>query len=353
MVKSFLRALSVAMLIIGTMIGAGFASGREVVAFFGAEPNILTALITGVLVFGCSVLFLWVGMRVKKSDIGEVNGAIFKKARPVADVFILFNSMIVLGAMLAATDSLCAEFIDLRPLPSILVGIVCAIIAVKGLDGVIKTNAVLVPIMLVVLSVCCIAAIDFPLKPRADGINIMSVLLYVSMNMILSGGVLSTVNKLSRREILLACAIASVVIAGLLLFIMGALQSNSAAHADMPMLLIALKSGKTAYFVCLPIIGASIFTTMLTAFKSVYDYISGFIKYRLVVAGMVLLAGLVIGAFGFSSVVNRIYPIIGGIGFIYIACNGVYLIKTRVRKKAKKLKRVCAKKVKRIKASGA
>ncbi len=138
MFKSFLRSMSVAMLIIGTMIGAGFASGREVVSFFGAVPNMFIALITGVLVFGCSVLFLFVGRRVRKSDIGEVNGEVFGKLRPLADVFMLFNSMTVLGAMLAATDSLASEFIDIRPFASIVLGIVCAIISIKGLSGVMR-----------------------------------------------------------------------------------------------------------------------------------------------------------------------------------------------------------------------
>ena len=53
MFKSFLRSMSVAMLIVGTMIGAGFASGKEIVSFFGAVPNVFIALVAGVLVFGC------------------------------------------------------------------------------------------------------------------------------------------------------------------------------------------------------------------------------------------------------------------------------------------------------------
>ena len=227
MFKSFLRSMSVAMLIIGTMIGAGFASGREVVSFFGAVPNMFIALITGVLVFGCSVLFLFVGRRVRKSDIGEVNGEVFGKLRPLADVFMLFNSMTVLGAMLAATDSLASEFIDIRPFASIVLGIVCAIISIKGLSGVIKANAVLVPIMVVFLLVCCILAIDFPFAAQSSPIRPYSIILYVSMNMILGGGVLTTVHKLSPREILLASSVAAVAIAAILMFIMGALQSSS------------------------------------------------------------------------------------------------------------------------------
>lgn len=346
MLKSFLRAMSVAMLIVGTMIGAGFASGKEVVSFFGDVPNMFVALIAGALVFCCSVLFLFVGRRVQKSDIGEVNGAVFGKLRPFADIFMLFNSMIVLGAMLAGTDSLAAEFIDIRPFASILLGAVCAFIAVKGLNGVIKANAVLVPIMICVLCTCSLLAIDFPFKPQTSGIRPYSIILYVSMNMILGGSVLTTVHKLSPREIILASAVASVVISALLMLIMGALQSCSASHADMPMLLIALKTSKSMYFVCFPVIGASIFTTMLSAFKSLYDYLRGFIKYRYVAAGIVLIAGLFVGAFGFSNVVDKLYPIIGAVGLLYLACNSWYLVKSRVKRKVKR-KVDC--KVKRIK----
>ncbi|MCH5162892.1 MAG: hypothetical protein J1G38_05330 [Clostridiales bacterium] len=347
MFKSFLRAMSVSMLIVGTMIGAGFASGREVVSFFGATPNIYTALIAGVLVFGCSALFLFVGRRVKKSDIGEVNGEVFGKLRPFADIFMLFNSMIVLSAMLAGTDSLASEFIDIRPLGSIVLGICCAVIAVKGLSGVIKANAVLVPLMIVFLFACSITAIDFPFSPQASAIRPYSIILYVSMNMILGGGVLTTVNRLSPREILLASGVAAVIIAGLLTFIMGALQSSAAAYADMPMLLIALKSGKVMYFVCIPIIAASIFTTMLTAFKSVYDYVYGFIGKKIISAAAVLAVGLSVGALGFSNVVGTLYPIIGGVGLLYLACNVWFLIRTRVKNKVKKK----ALKIKKIKSA--
>lgn len=331
-----MRAMSVAMLIVGTMIGAGFASGKEVVSFFGDTPNVFIALISGVLVFGCSVLFLFVGRRVKKSDIGEVNGEVFGVLRPVADVFMLFNSMTVLGAMLAGTDSLAAEFIDVRPLASIAVGLLCAFTAVKGLNGLLKANAVLVPIMVVFLCVCSCLVIEFPFKALSSPIRPYSIVLYVSMNMILGGSVLTTVHKLSPREIILASATASLIIAAMLMLIMGALHSVSAAHAEMPTLVIALKSGKPMYFLCFPVIGASIFTTMLSAFKSLYDYVAGFITIKPLAALAVLCGGLAVGAFGFGNVVGKMYPIIGAVGIAYLMSNAWYLIKTRVKRKVKR-----------------
>ncbi len=333
--------MSVAMLIIGTMIGAGFASGKEIVSFFGAVPNLFIALITGTLVFGCSLLFLFVGRRAKKPDIGEVNGVVFGKLRPFADVFMLFNSVTVLGAMLAATDSLVAEFIDIRPVGSLALGLMCAVLSVKGLKGVIKANAVLVPLMIVFLATCAIKAIDFPFGALSSPIRPYSIILYVSMNMILGGSVLTTVNDLSPREIILSSAVAALVIAGLLTLIMGALRSTSAAHAEMPMLLIALKGGKPMYFLALPIIAASVFTTMLSAFKSLYDYVRRIVNNSVISAGSVLACGMAVGAFGFSAVIGKLYPVTGVIGFVYLAFNGWYLLKSRIKRGVKrKVRRV-------------
>lgn len=328
--------MSVAMLIVGTMIGAGFASGKEVVTFFGAKPNMFSALITGVLVFGCSVLFLFVGRRVKCSEIGEVNGVVFGRARVVADILMLFNSITVLGAMLAATDTLVAEFMDIRPFASIVIGLCCAFIAVRGLNGLIKANAVLVPMMIVFLCVCSLCSMNFPFRPQSSPIMPHFLILYVAMNMILGGSVLTTVHNLSPREIILSSAVAAIIVSALLTLIMGALQSCSASHADMPMLVIALKSGKPMYFVCLPIIGASVFTTMLSAFKSLYDYLNGFIPSRFFAAGLVLCGGLAVGALSFGTVVSGMYPIMGGVGILYILCAAWFLIRTRVKRRIKK-----------------
>ncbi|MDE6401944.1 MAG: hypothetical protein K2L54_04950, partial [Clostridiales bacterium] len=98
------------------------------------------------------------------------------------------------------------------------------------------------------------------------------------------------------------------------------------------------------YFVCMPVIAASIFTTALSAFKSVYDYVRVFFKHKITAAGIVLVGGLIVGAFGFSNVVGTLYPIIGIIGFLYLSCNCWFLIRTRVKRKVKiKAKRVKSK----------
>lgn len=195
--------------------------------------------------------------------------------------------------------------------------------------------------MIVFLCVCALSATEFPFKAQTGHIDLYSIVLYVAMNMILGGGVLTTVHRLSPREIILASALAALIISGLLVCIMGALQSCAAAHADMPMLLVALKSGRVMYLISLPVIAASIFTTMLSAFKAVYDYLYGFIGNKPISAGIVLVGGSLVGALGFTSVVGMLYPITGAIGILYILSNGWYLVRTRVKRRVKqKTKRI-------------
>ncbi|MDE6398093.1 MAG: transporter, partial [Clostridiales bacterium] len=59
------KILSVAMLIVGTMIGAGFCSGRELVSFFGSGISVFVAPLCGVCIFFVCVLFLYIGTKIR------------------------------------------------------------------------------------------------------------------------------------------------------------------------------------------------------------------------------------------------------------------------------------------------
>ena len=54
------RIFSIAMLIVGTVIGAGFCSGREIVSFFGSGVSIVVAPVCGVSIFLVFMLFIYI-----------------------------------------------------------------------------------------------------------------------------------------------------------------------------------------------------------------------------------------------------------------------------------------------------
>lgn len=132
------------MLVIGTVIGAGFASGREIVAFFGVTPSPWVALLCAAITFVMCAVFLLVGKKAEARDIGEVNARLAGRADNILNLVMLFNSAISLAAMLAGFDSLFSAFCPIKPLYSIIFAAISVLIVTKGLDGLIKCNAVLV-----------------------------------------------------------------------------------------------------------------------------------------------------------------------------------------------------------------
>ena len=83
------RVLSVSFLIIGTVIGAGFASGREIVTFLGERPSPWLALLGGIATFAFCAVFLLVGKKVNASSIGEVNYALCRPLAPIINIFLI------------------------------------------------------------------------------------------------------------------------------------------------------------------------------------------------------------------------------------------------------------------------
>lgn len=316
MFKSFLRAASVAALVIGTVIGAGFATGREVVSFFGSTPDVSVALFSAVLVFITSALFLEVGRRINSNDISTSNQVLFGKLKPAADILTLFNSMAVFGVMLAGFDSIGAEFHVPRPVFAVLGGVLCAVFAHRGIKILIKINSALVPIMITVIGTACALQLTFPIV-SAFNVKFGGVMLYVSMNMVLGGATLTTVHNLSKREIILSSALAAGVIGVLLFLLSSAITNTSASVSDMPILVIALKSSPALYYVVIATIVLAIFTTAAAAFKAVFDYIQPLVKSKLFAAALVTLGGLIVAYFGFTNVIDVLYPALGVIGACY------------------------------------
>jgi len=322
-----------AMLLVGTIIGAGFASGKEILSFFGDNIPFYIAPLSGLLIFGCSVLFLALSKRIKAESLSAANSKIMGRAHVAADIFLLFNSLVVLSGMLAAMDSLFSMVLPIVPAYSIISGILCALIVAKGIKGLLGGNMILVPVLIVLIVIICCFSIGTPqflysfrwFYPSA-------VIVYVSMNMMLAGTVYMTIKDLSLRQIIMSSVLAALVIAAIMSLIIFALNTTG-IKTDMPLMQIALNKNKTLFYVALAAIAACIFTSMMVAMSGLTQWLKGLIgdtKYSVI---LVLLAGLIFSNLGFENVVSFLYPVIGVLGAVYIGICLVYFAKIRRRER--------------------
>ncbi len=330
----------VTFLIVGTTIGAGFASGREIVTFFGATPPPIIALFCAILTFLFCALFLFVGKSVKASEVGEVNLKLFGKLNCLPTTFMLFNSLVSLSAMLAASNALMQSVLPLSPLYSLSLSILSVIVVYRGIDGLYKVNATIVPALTVIIVCVCVRAINLPYFEPFTFTTLFGTLTYMTMNGMLVATVLTTVSDLSVKQIILSSLFSAIVVGLLVLFITLALCSTAVSSFVMPLLEIAKRQGTLSFVLTILVTLSAIFTTAITAHNSLTSYLNSFVKSKKASTIIPVIFALLISLIGFEKVVDTLYPVVGIFGLIYLFACLIYLAKTLKRSRNERYERV-------------
>jgi len=324
------KVFAVAMLIIGTIVGAGFVSGREIVAFFGANASPWIAVLCAVLIFGLSVLFLFIGSRLNSKNVSEVNLKLAGRFHIITDAFLLVNNLIILAGMLAAMDSLGASIIPFTPLFSIVFGILSVVVVCFGIKAVIRCNKIASPIMIVALAfvgIFTVVSVSGGEAVTAVG-NIGMVFVYVCMNMMLASTVITTLGRMKMKSIIASSAIAAGLMGGLIFILMMALNSWGTITGDMPTLEMARAIHPAVYWIMVIVVAVSIFTTMIIALSGLVSWFTPLLGSKIFAAITLLIAAFILSNLGFANVVRFLYPVIGVFGIIYVVLGIIYAGRT-------------------------
>ncbi len=325
----------VTFLIIGTIIGAGFASGKEIVTFFGDTPPPMIALFCAILTFLFCAIFLFVGKKCKSDEVGEVNVKLFGKLNILPTTFMLFNSLVSLSAMLAGANAVMESVLPLSPLYAILLSILSALVVYRGIDGLYKANAVIVPFLIIAIISVCAFAINCPVTLSPTPLTLVNALTYMTMNGMLAASVLTTVSDLSAKQIILASLFSAIIVGALVLLITLALCSTAVSNFAMPLLEIAKRQGTVPFVLTTLVTISAIFTTAITAHNSLTAYLNSFTKSRKASTAIPVIVAFFVSNIGFEKVVNAFYPVVGILGLIFLLSCVVYLIKTLKRPSSK------------------
>lgn len=307
------------MVSVGTMIGAGYASGQEIAAFFGWSPSLFVPVFCGALMFVFTAVLLLVGSKVGGKSLTEVNAAMFGRVKVAVDGMMLFNALIVLSAMMAGMDGAMADVTGVVLPFGVFAAGVAVVILRRGNGGLLAANVAVVPFILAVIVATCAAS---PLVLGEFRLSsIPSCFTYVSMNLLLSAGVLVQQKGMTTKQILLSSAVSSLLIAGAMSLICCALPA--ASSSELPMLSLA-RGSNAAYLLFALCLAVSIFTTLLSALSTLRSWAAAHGDGTLGMLASVILASLISG-FGFKGVVDFFYPVIGVIGLLYLARCALFL----------------------------
>ncbi len=330
-------AYKVAVLYAGSVIGAGFASGQEILQFFisfgkkGLWGIVLASLLFAYL--GGVVMAMAVTARTASyMDLYRlILGRTCGKIMDWLSLVMLPGGVVV---MLAGGGAVFSEFLGLsRSLGTVFTAAVTAAVVFGGLRGVISANALLVPLKIAAIAVVCLLALVFAQGTEGDpgycaggdpGPHwAWSAILYTSYNMVVPAAVLSSLGRTTTCHsgviggitggLVLGVAAGLMVLAGLKFY-------PGVTGSEVPLLYIAGSFGVSMKAVFGGLIWAAVLTTAMAdthGFASRFAD-SGSVKYKVTGTGLILLA-LPLSMLKFSLLVKILYPLFGYAGLILLA----------------------------------
>ncbi|MCT2176499.1 hypothetical protein M3F63_02260 [Brachybacterium muris] len=340
---SAVGAFGIGATFIGTTIGAGYASGQEILQYFvsfGPVRGPIALAIATVLFFLLGWAVLWLAHRLRTDDIHDlVNPVDSRWPTRFVDLSItvsLFGTLVIMLAGAGAAIELQTGIPAI--VGSAIMAAVCVVSILAGTSGLVIVQKIVVPLIIVVaVGVAAWAIVNAGPstgQAAADMVNssplinnwMLSGVLYVAFNIQLVYAVFAPVGKESKGGLTLFSgallgALGIGVMAGAMVW---ALSANAAVvgTADLPMVELAATIAPWAMVVYSIVLLLAQFTTAVSClFGSVERFRKAGPITKLpnwLVAVLTGALAVLLSAIGFSSLIGTVYPILGYAGLVII-----------------------------------
>ena len=296
--------------IAAAMVGAGFASGREIMRFFSQYGAFSWALVILAAVTTAWMIRRILSQGCEKSLAGRI-------------LLLLFYAAVG-GGMMAAAGELWALTVPLRyarTLGSVITLISCLLLAGGSLRGMAWLGRMLLPLLLGVLILCLRVPGD---SQRQSAVTvwvciraILGAVGYCGLNGMTAAGVLS--GSRSRREqnsISLAVGLLTALLLGLG---NAALLPHAVTLSDAPLPTVSLMRayGKTGYYLSAAVLYLAASTTLIAVLRGLLTLSVPYLpRYR---KPMIALIVMVVSMLGFGGIVGTAYPVLGWAYLILLA----------------------------------
>lgn len=335
--KRPIQALQIAFTYMGTIVGAGFATGQEIMQFFTRFGSIgaLTILIA-------TALFIWLGIKMMliAGQIGahsyeDLNKQLFgDKVGRWVSLFMLFILLGVNAVMLAGAGSLFSENLNLSYQTGLILTLVgCFFVLRKGMRGILAINAIVVPIMLAFTAIVAVETFAIPGSSRwlyqSSDHPLWAVwaspLLYTAFNLSMAQAVLVPLGAhINDRKTIIAGGWIGGVGIGIMLLVAHialSIHMPGITQFEIPMGGIARYLGQSIQWMYLAIIFSEIFTTLVADVYGLSLQLQQRIRWKqgALVLSILLLCYL-ISQLGFGPLLSTLYPLFGiiSLGWLYL-----------------------------------
>ncbi|MDP4097710.1 hypothetical protein OIN60_13110 [Paenibacillus sp. P96] len=330
-----IHILQIAFTYIGTIVGAGFATGQEILQFFTRFGSLATATI-----MLSTIIFIWLGTRlmliaheISARSYEDVNLHLFG---PKAGKWISWITLIILlgvnSVMLAGSGSVFMEHLHLNYQSGLLLTLLCTYLLLsKGMHAILQMNSILVPVMMLLSLLLIISTLNTPnydnfiiIKTDHNPILVwLAPILYTSFNLSMAQAVLVPLGSqtASKSTIRWGGVLGGVGVGIMLMaahFAMSA-QMPGIQQFEIPMGNVAIQLGIAVQTVYMIMIFLEIFSTFVADIYGLTLQLQQYVRVSpRIITLFIMLVCFLISQFGFSPLLSFLYPIFGLISLFWI-----------------------------------
>lgn len=152
MSQSHGSAFQLAFVYVGTVVGAGFATGREIVEFFlrFGWPGLAGILISGLMFTFLGAKMMLIAVRINAKSYQELNQYLFGQTLgKFVNVFMLVILLGVTSVMLSGAGAIFEEQLGFSNQAGMIATIALSLfVMMKGVKGIFGVNVIVVPLLL-------------------------------------------------------------------------------------------------------------------------------------------------------------------------------------------------------------
>lgn len=356
MSRNNISAINIAFLYVGALMGAGFASGREIWQFFGVfrEKSDLAVLLVTMLFILFGMMTVKISKEINTTDIGKIvvpfENARLENLIGLVMAVILFLIYVV---MAAAGGALFQEQFGVhRVFGGILLMLMVIATTLGGFERISKYFKYIVPVLLLIVFLVCFNIIfrDMPVPERDVQTEIspltptwyVSAVIYISYNMLAGVPILacSAYRAKNCKSALIGAAIGGLML-GLSAFVMNRSMLTDAGLSSASILPVLALSGKLSDWVRWVYAVLLLFAVYSSATSNFYGFTTklkeGKNKNRLIVFACVI--GLLLSLFGFADIIAFVLPFEGYCGLLFLIGMTIHYIRI-MREKLNKNRKI-------------
>ena len=287
MKREFSKIFQIAVVFIGTIVGAGLASGQEIKEFFTSY-----GVSSFIGIIACGIFYIIMGSIVSKISIKyKLNsyGDVIKVVSPnllgkitgvITTLYLISSASIIL----AGSGALINQFFNMPKIIGSLIMVALAIFfLLRDTDGLIEVNSFIVPTLVITITTITVLYFMFckdmislefltEFEPRKTGVT-LSTILYAGYNTLCCLGVLVPLsNQIKKpKTMFYGIALGAIGLAGLSFAINFLLMINQPYihQYEIPLLFVAQRFGNVVQALLLVVIWLEMFSTEVSDVYSI------------------------------------------------------------------------------------